>query len=315
MAATPNGNQEFVIEVMWLAGHAANHIAKVCETTAYYVRKHVGAKGLNRRGDLSREKRQREIDNLLRSIPENIEIPQIYHTAQPLSQETKQLDEAIQSTLAYCDDILDKPSEVMASWNSQRKAEGVRRKKMQQADKQRRAMDIQNRKLDITKGLLPDGTQVRVDRISGRLLDMHARNPQTWTKPMIVAAGRFGVDYALSEFSGLGAQSLEMKVDTSHTERVNYGVVARKRVRDLAGYLGVDIHGREHFGILEMYIGLGFSFSEMSAWGLGKSDDLSGRLQKALNKTAVFYDEQRREPLSPFLERAEKIINRIKDRM
>lgn len=307
-------DQRFVIEVMWLAGFEATKIADQANTSAYYVRQLTADLGITNRYHWTTAKRQQEIDKLQMMAPAGLQIEPEWLKARDLVADLKNVDGDVVSLLRKHDQIFSKVPEVQARWEAERQQEVKNEKARLRDKKQRRGMDIQNIKVQVDEGQLPDGRTVRIDRVQGWLLSLHKKQPATWTKPMIQAGGRFSVDYEQSENYGLGGSSYDVGVDCSPTERVHYGVVARKRVRDLESYLGQDEDGQERYRILELCIGLNFTMSDLAAKGLGQAGDLRERLRKALNKTAVFYDEQKAEPLSMFLERSEKLINKFKNR-
>jgi len=307
-------DQRYVIELMWLAGYPVNEVASQADTTAYYVRQLTTDLGITNRSNWTTGKRQEEIDKLELIAPAGLSIDPDWRRARDLKSDLKNVDGDVASLLRQHDRIFERAGEVQQRWNEERKQEIKNEKKRQQDLAQRRGMDIQNIKVQVDQGLLPDGAIVRIDRVQGRLLALHKKQPNVWTKPMVQAGARFSVDYERSENYGLGASSYDVGVDTSPTERVHYGVVARKRIRDLKDYLGRGEDGEERYRILELCIGLDMTISGLAGSGLGQAADLRDRLRKALNKTAVFYDEQKSEPLSPFLERSEKLINRMKNR-
>lgn len=308
-------DQRYVIELMWLAGYPVTEVAEQVDTTAYYVRQLVGDLGITNRSHWTTEKRQEELDKLELLAPAGLHLEPEWSEARELDADQKMVDSYVHSLLKQHDRIFENAGEVQERWRVERAQEVKNEKKRQQDLKRRRGMDIQNTKVEIDQGQLPDGSVVRIDRVAGWLLGLHKKQSDVWTKPMVQAAGRFCIDFERSENYGLGASSYDVGVDSSPTERVHYGVVARKRIRDLQEYLGHGEDGVERFRILELCIGKGQKISYLAARpGMGQAGELRERLRKALNKTAVFYGEQKSEPLSPFLEASEKLINKMKKR-
>lgn len=193
-----------------------------------------------------------------------------------------------------------------------RKDEEQAEEKRQKTKARRIKSDIANLKIDPMEGRAPNGTLIRVDRNTGpgHLLALHRQNPNTWTKPMVDAAGRFGRDYDIAENSGLSGTDFEPKVDTSgKVEQTAVGIVASSRLRELRNRVG-----DEYYYILVLVCGIGFTFTELHANGLGDKRSLSDRLRVALNKAAAFYGMTKEEGMSTFLRRAHDIVNDLKNR-
>jgi hypothetical protein len=195
-----------------------------------------------------------------------------------------------------------------------REMEGRAEEKRQKEKRERIRRDIANLKVDPMEGRSPDGKMIRVDRNSGpgHLLALHKQNPVIWTKPMVDAGGRFGRDYDLAEFRGLGGMGLEPKVDSSGTSKdgaTAAGIVARSRLRDLQARLGAD-----YYAILVLVCGVGFTFTELHSKGLGEKRTLSDKMRVALNKAAAFYSGTKEEPMSDFLVKAHRLVESIKNR-
>ncbi len=193
------------------------------------------------------------------------------------------------------------------------------RKAEEQAEQNRRKekvrrvkSDVANLKVDPIDGRAPNGSPIKVDRNSGpgHLLALHRQNPNTWTKPMVDAAGRFGRDYDVSENSGLSGTDFEPKVDTSgKVEQSAVGVMASARLREIKAKIG-----DEHYAILVLVCGIGFTFTELHAKGLGDKRSLSDQLRVALNKCAAYYGVSKDDGMSGFLRRANSLIDGLKNR-
>lgn len=184
-------------------------------------------------------------------------------------------------------------------------------KRLKEKDRRIRA-DVANLKVDPIDGRAPHGALIKVDRNSGpgHLLALHRQNPNVWTKPMVDAAGRFGRDYDIAENSGLSGTDFEPKVDTcGKIESSAVGIVASSRLRDLKTKIGPDA-----YAILVLVCGVGFTFTELHANGLGDKRSLSDQLRVALNKCAAFYGMSKDEGMSGFLRRATDLIDGLKNR-
>lgn len=193
-----------------------------------------------------------------------------------------------------------------------RKLEAQAEEKRIKAKERRVKADHANLKTDPIDGRAPHGALIKVDRNTGpgHLLALHRQNPGVWTKPMVDAAGRFGRDYDIAENSGLSGTDFEPKVDTSgKIESSAVGIIASARLRDLKAKIGP-----ESYAILVLVCGIGFTFTELHANGLGDKRSLSDQLRVALNRTAAFYGMSKDEGMSGFLRRATDLIDGMKNR-
>lgn len=193
-----------------------------------------------------------------------------------------------------------------------RQAEEQAEEKRLKVKERRIRADIANLKIEPIEGRAPNGNLIRVDRNTGpgHLLALHRQNPNTWTKPMVDAGGRFGRDYDTAENAGLSGTDFEPKVDTSgRVEQSASGIVASSRLRDLRTKIG-----DEYYFILVLVCGIGYTFTELHANGLGDKRSLSDRLRVALNKAAAFYGVTKEEGMTTFLRRAHEMVNDLKNR-
>jgi hypothetical protein len=164
-----------------------------------------------------------------------------------------------------------------------------------------------NRRMKPEDGVIGDGKHYTVDGNSGigSILRLCCTTPQRWSKPLADAALRFSKDYDLSEFRGMQAMGLEPRVDVSGVREPDaaVGVVARHRLRALCDQIGDD-----YYGIMVLCCGIGLTFSDLKAQGIGDKRSLSDLLNTALRKAAAFYTGGRHVPKSTFLEKAANML-------
>lgn len=193
-----------------------------------------------------------------------------------------------------------------------KKSEQVSEVKRKREKSLRLSRDISNLRVDPVDGRAPNGDIIRVNRNTGpgHFLALHRQRPDVWTKPMVDAAASFARDYEVSEFGGIGAGSLEPRVDSSlivNEGKMANSMLARRRLLALRERIGGD-----DFVILELAAGIGLTQTEMHTQGMGDKRALGERLRLALNRAAAFYGGAQSLPKSQFLVAAQSLVESFK---